>query len=153
MAAVAQQHARSLVHEQMQGLLGDDFEWRHWRAGWEAALKTFRKKVMKVNTNPSLTACAPPEVYFDDMDRAVCRTLIHADNSNWVTLPGPVGWWPDDYDFNGHGFEGSDNETTIAARKTALVLLAMDSKPRGFESMVWSTKELMVLAFDFAQFF
>lgn len=87
------------------------------------------------------------------MDQAVCQSLIYSNSSEWLTLPGPVGWWPDGYDFKGHGFEGNKNETTIGTWETALWLLAMDSKPCGFESMVWSTKELMVLGFDFGRFF
>ena len=152
-AAAAQQHAKSLLQEQTHNLLGDNFEWRHWRAGWASAVKAFQKKAMKINANPSLTSCGPPHVYFNDMDRAVCRSLIYSNSSEWLTLPGPAGWWPGGYDFKGHGFEGNENETTIGARETALRLLAMDSKPCGFESMVWSTKELMVLGFDFGQFF
>lgn len=67
------------------------------------------------------------------MDRAVCWTRIHDSNSEWLTLLGLAGWWPDGYDFEGLRFMGNENMTTIRAWKTSLKPQSTDSKPREHE--------------------
>ena len=33
------------------------------------------------------------------------RNIATSDWSEWTELPGPAEWWPDDYDYEAHGFD------------------------------------------------
>lgn len=138
------------AHGNMRPKLSKNFEWRHWCKTWLAATKIFLKKASKVDSNHCLAHVISPHDFFDDMDRAVWRTLVHSplmcDENDWVSLPGPASWWDDGYDFKHHGWEVTESFVMIEARKAALAILKGREKPKGFEDMTWSTKELMILA-------
>lgn len=123
---------------------------------WLGAVRAFGRKVRKIDSNHCVTHVVRPHEYFGELDRAVWRTLVHDDAyhdpEGWVTLPGPARWW-DGYKFKANGWESSEITVTIEARKTALAILRAGKKPRRFEEMSWSAKELMILAVDMAKYF
>ena len=65
---------------------------------------------------------------FTQIERGLLRSLWGADEDDWVTLPGPADWWPDNADwYLANGFEV---RTDLAANfKQGLVSLLEDDAP------------------------
>lgn len=144
MAASAKKYAKLLkTHGAIQPALRHRLEWQYWFTLWTEAVERFMQKVKKIDSDNIVAQYVSPSDFFDEVDHAVWRTLIHDpanhDNQDWVTLPGPVSWW-EGYEFE----EKTESEIVIQARKTALSFFKKKQYPEGFENMLWSSKELMV---------
>lgn len=141
----------------MKPKLAKDFDLCHWCKTWLAAIKTFQKKCLKVDSNHCLTHVFPPHNLFDDIDRAVWRTFVHSpfgyDSDGWITLPGPASWWDDEYKFMQYSWDIKESPVLVEAQKAALHILHGGKKLKGFENMRWSTKELMILTTETLQHF
>lgn len=99
MAASAKKYAGELLksHGTTQPPpLRHGFEWRYWFASWTEAIKGFKRKVKKTDSNNIIAEYLSPGDFFNEMDLAVWKTLIHDPanhDKDWVTLSGPVSWW------------------------------------------------------------
>ena len=72
---------------------------------------------------------ASPEKFFDESDRGALRALFSADLNEWIELPGPAAWWPDEPDwYQRHGFEPRLDQTENY--RTALKSLNAETTPR-----------------------
>ena len=49
---------------------------------------------------------ARPQQFFSDQERGLLRSLWAADKKEWIELPGPAEWWPDEPKwYSTNGFE------------------------------------------------
>ena len=62
--------------------------------------------------------------------------------NEWITLPGPAEWWPEDYDFIKHGF---DTPLRDDGHQAAFFMLFARDKPAEFELVLPAHLELRVL--------
>jgi hypothetical protein len=84
---------------------------------------------------------------FTAAERALLNNVAswneHFFRAGWWTLPGPSSLWPDDYDFEQHGFMPAQDPV---AAKSAYMLFRKNMykarAPEGFEAMSHSTTEL-----------
>lgn len=64
------------------------------------------------------------------------------DESNeWMTLPGPAEWWPENYDYAQHGF---DTPSTNDGYQTAFFIVHSREEPPEFELVNPASNELQV---------
>ena len=55
---------------------------------------------------PFLAGFDSPAKFFTEIDRGLLRSIWGADDSEWIELPGPACWWPDDPSwYSANGFE------------------------------------------------
>lgn len=65
------------------------------------------------------------------------------DESNeWVTLPGPAEWWPENYDYAQHGF---DTPLTNDGYQSAFFMMHASEEPLEFGLVNPAENELQVL--------
>jgi hypothetical protein len=60
----------------------------------------------------------------------------------WVTLPGPAAWWPQDYNYTEHGF---DTPLTDNGYKAAFSMIFVTEEPANFKLINPVDHELQVL--------
>ncbi|KAI9840974.1 MAG: hypothetical protein M1837_001103 [Sclerophora amabilis] len=46
----------------------------------------------------------PPHLFFTSDQIKVWKNMAHWGEDEWVTLPGPAEWWPEEYNFEKHGW-------------------------------------------------
>jgi hypothetical protein len=81
--------------------------------------------VTKIVANLTLANKDTPEKFFSQIDRGLLRSLWGADKEEWVELPGPAEWWPDEPTwYSANGFEPSPDQQ-VNYRKA---LFALDSE-------------------------
>jgi len=64
------------------------------------------------------------------------------ESKEWVTLPGPEEWWPENYDYVQHGF---DTPLTNNGYQTAFFMMHALEEPLEFKLVNPDENELQVL--------
>jgi hypothetical protein len=97
---------------------------KEWRNLWKGYTRSFEKGVRELEMNPMSTWVRgyihmgeyydflPPHDFFSAGERAIFRNIASwsASDDGWYYLPGPADWWPENYDFEKHGWEPCEED-------------------------------------------
>jgi hypothetical protein len=83
------------------------------------------------------------------MELAVYRNtscwLSAADEEEWIDLPGPAAFWPDDYDIESSGFGLPPHSKASLYQRAFEIATMEEEEPKDFGLLVPSNEELVMM--------
>ncbi|KAH0551259.1 hypothetical protein GP486_007451 [Trichoglossum hirsutum] len=83
---------------------------KYWQLKWKAHFRSYTKK-LRILSRRQIDGTEPPHMFFTPGEIAIFKNMATWKEDDidietgWYTLPGPVEWWADGYDYESYGFD------------------------------------------------